>query len=147
MVDYSLIEIHAQTFFGCDASSDTPLVLYVPNSPWSAYSNYSYTQSEFTNNQLDLVFENSLNIASYGQGKIDTGDGVPPFSACIACGLISKSLARTGVAVPDACQSCFAKHCWNGKTVDTPSDPLFNPGLLLDPGMSFMKWNSTVWSA
>jgi len=31
------------TFFGCYASADTPLVLYIPNAPWSAYTNYTYT--------------------------------------------------------------------------------------------------------
>lgn len=101
--------------------------------------------SSFTNSQLDLVFENSLNIASYGQGKVDTGDGVPPFPACIACGLIWRSLGRTGVDIPDACQACMQKHCWNGTVADSPADPTYNPELLLNPGISYKKWNATVW--
>ena len=31
------------TFFGCNASADVPLVLYIPNAPWTAYTNYTYT--------------------------------------------------------------------------------------------------------
>lgn len=134
-----------QTFFGCNDPSPTPLVLYLPNAPWSAYSNYSYTVSSFTNDQLDLVFENSLNIASYGQGKVDVGSGVPPFPACVACGLIYRSLDRAGQVVPDACKACMQKHCWNGTVADTPSEPSYDPALLLNPGMSYKKWNATVW--
>jgi hypothetical protein len=33
------------TFFGCNASANVPLVLYIPNAPWTAYTNYTYTTS------------------------------------------------------------------------------------------------------
>lgn len=29
------------TFFGCEANSTTPIIVYVPNYPWSYYGNTS----------------------------------------------------------------------------------------------------------
>lgn len=43
MVNLGLTE--KATFFGCSNAS-VPLVLYIPNAPWSAYSNFSFQQSE-----------------------------------------------------------------------------------------------------
>ncbi|KIY04123.1 uncharacterized protein Z520_00815 [Fonsecaea multimorphosa CBS 102226] len=142
------------TFFGCNASASTPLILYIPNAPWSAYSNYSYTVSSFTDNQLDLVFNNSLNTVTFGLGKLDGVRSAgknnttppPPFPACIACGLIYKSLLRVGEMIPPACQACFTAHCWNGTTADTPATPVYDPGLLLEPGVGYEEWNATVWT-
>jgi hypothetical protein len=43
------------TFFGCNATDDKiPLVLYLPNYPWSAYSNYSVSIEYFS------IIDNSL---------------------------------------------------------------------------------------
>ncbi|OAP62721.1 hypothetical protein AYL99_01948 [Fonsecaea erecta] len=139
------------TFFGCNASASTPLVLYIPNAPWSAYSNYSYTVPSFTDNQLDLVFNNSLNTVTFGLGQLDgvRGQGStppPPFPACIACGLIYKSLLRVGEPLPATCQACFSAHCWNGTTADTPATPVYNPSLFLEPGVGYAQWNATVWT-
>jgi len=86
-------------------------------------------------------------MVTFGHGKLDdTSGGVPPFPACIACGLIYKSLLRTGQAVPMACQACFERHCWNGTVADTPKNPSFNPTLFLEPNEGFEVWNSTVWT-
>ena len=103
--------------------------------------------SEFTNAQLDKVFENSFNIVNYGNGKLASQKGQPPFSTCIACGLIARSLDRLGMDLPSTCQSCFATHCWNGTVQNTPEYPYYNRDLFLDPSLSFEVWNKTVWSA
>lgn len=199
---HPLTLIPPQTFFGCNDSLETPLVLYMPNAPWSAYTNYSFGTPEFTNNQLDLVFENALNIATYGNGKLSnssshshhssnsssspshhssnstsshhhggtarlhgnnvtypvppsagdaptkrstTTSNTPAFPACLACGMIYKSLLRTGQAVPAACASCFQAHCYSGAVDNSPSHPSYEPSLILQPGLNYAKWNRTVW--
>ena len=92
------------TFFGCSAAADVPLDLYIPNSPWSAYTNYSYTLSRYVLNrflpraichvlftkpfpihsfiyrQLDLVFENDFNIATFSN-EPSTKNGRPVWRA------------------------------------------------------------------
>jgi len=49
--------------------------------------------------------------------------------------------------VPDACQTCFEQHCWQGNTDD--AQPSFvDPGTLLtNDSMTFEIWNETVFYA
>ena len=134
-----------------------PLVLYVPNAPWSAYTNFTYTMAAFTDNQLDLIFNNSLNAVSFGRGQITQNPKfpalskqfeakLPRFSTCVACGAIYKSLLRVGASLPEACEACFAAHCWNGTVVNDPVELVYSPDLILDPKLTFAKWNASLWS-
>jgi len=65
------------TFFGCDANLTTSgttqslIVLYMANSPYSAYTNYTWTQSIFSNAQMYEAFENSFNAFTQGNGTLD----------------------------------------------------------------------------
>ncbi|CEF77500.1 unnamed protein product [Fusarium graminearum] len=129
------------TFFGCNASEDTPLLLWLPNAPWTGYTNYSYTQSEFTSAQLDIAFENAFQVATYGNGSVDEN-----WPACLACAAIKGSLRRVDINLPKQCDECFSKHCWNGTTSSrkaTAADFDLKPRL--DPGLTFEKWNSSDW--
>ncbi|OLN87827.1 Lysophospholipase 1 [Colletotrichum chlorophyti] len=130
------------TFFGCDATPPTPLVLYLPNSPWSGYSNFSFFKSSFTEREFDLTVENAFNLATYGNGTVD-----PVWPACLACATIRNSLARLEIELPEQCQECFRRHCWNGLTASravTPED--LSPVLRLNSSLSFEEWNQTYWS-
>lgn len=130
------------TFFGCSATDATPLVLYLPNSPWSAYSNFSFEQSGFTQNQLNVTFGNAFDLATYGNGTVD-----PEWPACLACAVVRGSLRRGRRELPDQCVRCFRRHCWNGLDVDEDvSEGDLDPGLRLEPGVSFREWNETVWN-
>ncbi|KAF0642659.1 hypothetical protein FPSE5266_05568 [Fusarium pseudograminearum] len=129
------------TFFGCNASEDTPLLLWLPNAPWTGYTNYSYTQSEFTSAQLDIAFENAFQVATYGNGSVDEN-----WPACLACAAIKGSLRRVDINLPKQCDECFNKHCWNGTTSSrkaTAADFDLKPRL--DPGLTFETWNSSDW--
>ncbi|CAH0020252.1 unnamed protein product [Clonostachys rhizophaga] len=129
------------TFFGCNASDSTPLVLYLPNSPWSGYTNFSYMQDSFTNNQLNATLDNAFQLATYGNGTVDAN-----WPACLACATIKKSAKRVNVTLPPVCTSCFNQHCWNGtnSTADI-TDADTNPRLRLNSSVSFEQWNTTVW--
>lgn len=129
------------TFFGCNASDETPLILYLPNSPWSSYSNFSYMQETFTDEQLDVTFDNAFQLATYGNGTIDEN-----WPACLACATIRGSARRVGVTLPDQCTQCLQRHCWNGETSDRGvTDADFDLPLRLDPGVSYETWNETTW--
>ncbi|KAI3582955.1 acyl transferase/acyl hydrolase/lysophospholipase [Fusarium oxysporum f. sp. albedinis] len=129
------------TFFGCKASSSTPLLLWLPNAPWTGYTNYSYAQTQFTTNQVDIALENAFQVATYGNGSVDEN-----WPACLACAAIKGSLRRLDIEMPKQCEQCFERHCWNGTTSDrkaTAGD--FNLTPRLEPELSFAKWNESDW--
>ncbi|KAG5754066.1 hypothetical protein H9Q72_002495 [Fusarium xylarioides] len=129
------------TFFGCNASSSTPLLLWLPNAPWTGYTNYSYTQTQFTPNQVDIALENAFQVATYGNGTVDEN-----WPACLACAAIKGSLRRLDIELPRQCEECFERHCWNGTVNDreaTAGDFDLRPRL--DPELSFAKWNESDW--
>ena len=113
------------TFFGCNASSQTPLVVYLPNHPITYSSNYPLTQGNFTNAQRDAIIANGYNIATQANGTLDED-----WSTCVGCAVLSRSLNRTGTTVPEACTKCFQRYCWNGTVDDqTPSTYAPTPSL------------------
>lgn len=131
------------TFFGCNATQGTPLVLYLPNSPWLGYTNFSFLTTSFTNNQLDLTLDNAFQLATYGNGAVD-----PDWPACLACAVVKASLERLDVDLPGQCRECFDRHCWDRRESDeevTEAD--LDPRLRLRPGVTFEEWNRTEWFA
>ena len=117
------------TFFGCDANNLTgpaPVIVYVPNAPYSAQSNYSTFTLSYTDDARNDVIQNGYNVATLGNGTLDS-----EWPACVACAVLSRSFTRTGTKEPSACTDCFNRYCWNGTTdYSTPNDymPLFKLG-------------------
>lgn len=130
------------TFFGCNDSDITPLVLYLPNSPWTDYTNFTFRQNSFTENQVNRTFENSFQLATYGNGAVD-----PEWPACLACAAIRGSLLRLSIDIPVQCQRCFSRHCWDGRnsTVDVIEADM-DPAPRLNSSLTYREWNATVWS-
>ena len=129
------------TFFGCNDTSNGPLVLYLPNSPWTAYSNYSYQMSSFTDEQLNATIDNAFQLATYGNGSFDA-----EWSACLACAAITRSAERVCLDLPEQCTRCFSRHCWDGKESDAKvSEKDLDLKPKLNTTLTFQAWNSTVW--
>ncbi|TGJ87776.1 hypothetical protein E0Z10_g898 [Xylaria hypoxylon] len=113
------------TFFGCDTSEFTsgsdnditipPLIVYVPLTPYTAYSNASTFNPSYTDEERNAFIENGFNVATMGNGTVDA-----QWPACAACAVLSRSLQRTGTTIPATCSSCFERYCWNGTTDSTP---------------------------
>ncbi|KAJ7807454.1 FabD/lysophospholipase-like protein [Mycena leptocephala] len=103
---------------GCN-EPEVPLLLYVADAPYSAYSNattlVALRSSFLLQNTLDLVSQSNTTWAQ-----------------CIACGSILRSLERLGQAIPDQCKLCFERHCWQGEMA-TGTPPFVAPPLLLSP--------------
>lgn len=105
------------TFFGCDGTNLTgpaPLIVYMPNAPYSALSNYSTFTLSYTDDERNAVIQNGYNVATMGNGTIDS-----EWPACVACAVLSRSFTRTGTKEPSACTDCFNRYCWNGTTNST----------------------------
>ncbi|KAI1209692.1 lysophospholipase catalytic domain-containing protein [Annulohypoxylon truncatum] len=109
------------TFFGCNtsefanASHIPPLIVYVPNAPYTTSSNVSTFDPSYSDEQRNSIIKNGFNVATMGNGTVDS-----EWTACVACAVLSRSLERTGTTVSATCQRCFSRYCWNGTTDSTP---------------------------
>ncbi|KAI1414941.1 lysophospholipase catalytic domain-containing protein [Hypoxylon sp. FL1857] len=109
------------TFFGCNtsefsgASHIPPLIVYVPNAPYTTHSNVSTYDPEYSDAERNSIIKNGFNVATMGNGTVDS-----EWTACVACAVLSRSLERTGTQQSPTCQRCFSRYCWNGTTDSTP---------------------------
>jgi lysophospholipase len=105
------------TFFGCDPANFTtsasqsipPLVVYIPNAPYTAMSNVTTFTPSYTIKERNGIIQNGADGATQGNGSLDA-----KWRVCVACAAMSRSWARTGTAQPAECVSCFERYCWNG---------------------------------
>lgn len=131
------------TLFGCDANLTTsrdersPIVLYLPNSPYSAYVNYSATAEAISREEIREIYVNSLNLLTQGNGTLSSD-----WVSCLGCAVIERSLSKVGMKRTQQCDQCFKNHCWNGTQDNAPAGVVDLP-LALDPGLSFAVWNET----
>ncbi|CAP69488.1 uncharacterized protein PODANS_1_11500 [Podospora anserina S mat+] len=119
------------TFFGCDVKNFTleagqkvpPLLVYIPNAPYSANSNVSTFTSSYPESQRNEIITNGYNAATQGNGTLD-GE----WNKCVACAVLSRSLARTGTGVPGECGRCFERYCWDGRLDTKAVEGEYEPG-------------------
>ncbi|KAG8631409.1 hypothetical protein KVT40_000549 [Elsinoe batatas] len=108
------------TFFGCDASNLTgpaPLIVYMPNAPYVYNSNVSTFTPSYNDSERNAIIQNGYNVATQGNGTIDA-----QWPTCVGCAILSRSLNRTGTAVPEVCTQCFQRYCWDGRRDSTYRD-------------------------
>ncbi|KAK3394349.1 lysophospholipase [Podospora didyma] len=123
-------------FFGCDvknfslsgSQSAPPLVVYIPNAPYTAFSNVSTFDPSYTDAERNDIIRNGFDSATQGNGTLDA-----QWPTCVACAVLSRSLARTGTAVPSACADCFSRYCWNG-TLDSVDKGPYKPTFKIRDG-------------
>jgi lysophospholipase len=121
-------------FFGCNAT-DTPLIIYIPHYPWTAYSNSStfqlaYEMDEATDQMLSSMRSLTLNGT------------VPTWPKCLACALTDRANGFTSENRSAECAECFDTWCWDGESDD--SDPAedyaplagVTPQFLIDKNLS-----------
>lgn len=116
------------TFFGCDSSnfsSDAagipPLIVYLPNAPYVYLSNVSTFDLQYNDTERNAIISNGYNLATQGNGTLDEN-----WPACVGCAILSRSFERTNTDVPDICNRCFDRYCWNGDINSSQRDYLPN---------------------
>lgn len=113
------------TFFGCDSRNLTgpaPLIVYIPNYPYVTNSNTSTFQMTYSNAERDAIILNGHEVATMGNATRDD-----KWPACVGCAMLSRSWERTGTPVPDICNQCFRRYCWDGRvnsTTPAPYEPM-----------------------
>ncbi|PYI29652.1 hypothetical protein BP00DRAFT_228039 [Aspergillus indologenus CBS 114.80] len=118
------------TFFGCNSSNITgpaPLVVYLPNYPYTTYSNKSTFQLKYEIAERDAMITNGYNVVTVGNGSRAAYADWP---TCAGCAVLARSFDRTGTEVPAVCTSCFDKYCWDG-TRNSTEPAAYEPSVLL----------------
>ena len=117
------------TFFGCNSSNVTgetpsPLIVYIPNSPYVYPSNVSTFQLEYNNTERDAIIRNGYEVATMGNATQNSD-----WPTCLGCAILARSFERTNTDMPDACQQCMDDFCWSGE-VDSSDPSDYVPELL-----------------
>ncbi|POR35427.1 Lysophospholipase [Tolypocladium paradoxum] len=115
------------TFFGCDNSSGA-LIVYLPNAPYSFHSNVSTFDLEYSDSERDQIVGNGYNVATMGNGTVDSA-----WPSCVGCAVLARSLVRTRTAMPANCVDCFARYCWNG-TANSTTPATYEPEQIIASG-------------
>ncbi|KAG8533168.1 Lysophospholipase 1 [Bacidia gigantensis] len=113
------------TFFGCNSSntsSMTPLIVYLPNSPYVFQSNFSTFTASYNTSTRNAMVQNGYESATQGNGTIDR-----QWPTCVGCAVLSRSLERTNTQMPDACRDCFQRYCWDGRTDSRQPSAAYEP--------------------
>ncbi|KAB5517401.1 lysophospholipase catalytic domain-containing protein [Coniochaeta sp. 2T2.1] len=110
-------------FFGCDTADPNPgpIVVYLPNAPYSNYSNVSTVQMEFTHEERQAIIGNGYNVVTMANATVDKD-----WPACLGCAILERSFRRTGTQAPSICGECFDRYCWNG-TVNETKPATYDP--------------------
>lgn len=133
------------SFFGCDAKNfsdaDTlpPLVVYVPNAPYSHWANISTFDPSHELDVRDGIIQNGFDVATQGSGQLDE-----QWPTCVACAVLSRSFDRTETEVPKACRDCFDEYCWDG-TIDDKEVGTFEPELQFDNAAASAGFGGAAW--
>lgn len=102
------------TFFGCNSTNPGPLIVYLPNFPFSFHSNVSTFDLEFSDDDRSQIIQNGYDVATRGNGTLDSA-----WATCVACAVLERSLTRSDSVIPPDCVDCFTRYCWNGTTNST----------------------------
>ncbi|KAI5809737.1 lysophospholipase catalytic domain-containing protein [Peziza echinospora] len=136
---------HRPVFFGCNGRNYTdyiksgnlkstqnqtqnfnkpgPLILYLPNVPWSYYTNSSTFQLDYIPDEVTGFLDNGARQALQSPVLPTSLTGnastiIPPESlqwrTCIGCALFQRSKERAGIEIGETCKACFEKYCWGG---------------------------------
>ncbi|SPO00299.1 probable lysophospholipase (lpl) [Cephalotrichum gorgonifer] len=126
------------TFFGCNtnSSSSGPLIVYLPNAPYTYHSNVSTFDLQYSDSERDEIIRNGYNVATMGNGTVDSD-----WLACVGCAVLARSLVRTGTNNPAKCVDCFARYCWNGTTNST-TPATYEPDQIIMSGAA----RSVTWA-
>lgn len=133
------------TFFGCNSSntsSTSPLIVYIPNSPYVFQSNVTTFTFAYNITARNSMVHNGYEGATMGNATVD-----PQWPVCVGCAILSRSLERTETEVPQACQQCFQRYCWDGTLNSTRPityDPPFKGQALVESDAAALRRNGFV---
>ena len=116
------------TFFGCDASNLTdlafipPLIVYVPNAEYSFASNTSTFKLSYDIEERFSMIQNGFEAMTMGNLTKD-----PDFVGCVSCAIMRRKQESLNATLPEECEKCFSKYCWNDKSTSVSTNSTNSP--------------------
>ncbi|TDL15109.1 hypothetical protein BD410DRAFT_796692 [Rickenella mellea] len=137
--------VNRPTFFGCDSThtinsttthtNTPPLIIYIanggppPGEP--ALTNTPNLQLQYEPEQIQGMLDQVFTIATQGispslssstnstkrHNNHPIGYKDPEWAACLACAIVDRARARSGVQRSGVCVGCMERYCWNGSEV------------------------------
>lgn len=107
--------------------------------PYTAYTNITFS-IDLNITQVRALTDNGLALISQDSNRL-----AEDWTSCLACASIRSSLKRVGMDEPDVCGKCWDRYCWNGQENETEPLNFLEPALILNPGLGYEEWNSTVF--
>ncbi|CCM05468.1 uncharacterized protein FIBRA_07689 [Fibroporia radiculosa] len=108
------------TFFGCDSTTEAPLIIYLANGGPprdGATPLTNVAPNNVTNDQLQGFLDQTFTIALQGLPANASATSDSEWPACLACAIVDRARNATGTERSGVCSSCFERYCWNGSTV------------------------------
>ncbi|KAL3237195.1 lysophospholipase family protein [Nakaseomyces bracarensis] len=136
------------TFFGCDANNLTdleyipPLVVYIPISHYSYNSNVSTFKLAYTYEERVDMIRNAFE-ATTRNNLTDDSD----YMTCVSCAIIRRKQQSENVTLPEECDRCFSRYCWNGTRDETPTtdlDPVNEDPAAISSAIAAVTDNSPI---
>ncbi|EPQ57044.1 FabD/lysophospholipase-like protein [Gloeophyllum trabeum ATCC 11539] len=98
------------TFFGCNSSSPTPLIIYVPNGAplpgQPPLTNTSSDQLEYSLMEVQGMLDQTFDMATL-RGVDDD------WPACLACAVVDRARVMLGAIRSGVCETCMKEYCWS----------------------------------
>ncbi|KAK6346069.1 Lysophospholipase 1 [Orbilia blumenaviensis] len=132
------------TFFGCDASNFTgvvpPLLVYIPNHPFIYNSNVSTFTASYNISERNTIIQNGYLVATRGNSTLDSN-----WPQCVGCAIMSRTWTRDRATIPDVCNQCFNRYCWNGtRASEQPAEPYEPTSVFTEVNLAENKKNGAM---
>nr|ODN90127.1 hypothetical protein L203_02050 [Cryptococcus depauperatus CBS 7841] len=118
-------------FFGCD-TTQTPMIIYIPQNPWTYYSNQSTFRLEYSLVEAQKMMLNGLRSTTLNSTT-------PIWSTCLSCALTDRAFGYTAENRTDICSECFKLFCWKRELHVVRSESLDEDGTY-SPTMGIPSW-------
>lgn len=106
------------TFFGCDTSPTSPLIIYLPNGgpPRNGrppLTNTSTDQLAYQDAQIRGMLDQTFDITLQGDGGEGGSGKDNEWPACLACAVVDKARGRIHEERSGICKRCFERYCFD----------------------------------
>lgn len=111
--NYPLAHQRKPKFFGCNLDQFDlqeyeelpPLLVYIPNSFYSAPSNRSTIAMTYSREEALKTIQNGYNVMTLGNSSI--------WSKCIGCATLLREFQKSSTEIVSFCKKCYAEYCIN----------------------------------
>ncbi|KLO18750.1 hypothetical protein SCHPADRAFT_819403 [Schizopora paradoxa] len=144
------------TFFGCNESAPTPLLIYIANGApppgESAITNTTSGQATYAPVDVQAMLDQTFTIATQGRPAPSTDANAsatsdPEWPACLACAVVDRVRAGLGTERSGVCADCFSRYCWDPTIGAIAQQPTPSTSSAQSFGLSYAGSTIILWVA